>query len=217
MFNRLTNAGVLAKDMLFATLDPTMRLLKLPSGRRVILSDTVGFISNLPTELVAAFRATLEEVSEASLILHVRDISHPDTAAQKADVENVLKVLGLEKQVDQGLVEVLNKFDLLDEQSRAALMVAAVRNKKQLPVSAVTGEGISELSALIENALAAGRAEMTADIPVADGAALAYLYRVGEVLDRVDGERVCHVRVRLDQADIQKFKNSYPQVIYALS
>lgn len=217
LFNRLTNAGVFAKDMLFATLDPTMRLLKLPSGRQVILSDTVGFISDLPTELVAAFRATLEEVLEASLILHVRDIAHPDTAAQKADVEDVLKVLGLETQVDHGLVEVLNKSDLLDEQSRTALTAAAARNKKQIPVSAVSGEGVSELLSLIESALAAGRTEITADIPVADGAALAYLYRVGEVLDRIDGDQVCHVRVRLDQADVQKFKNSYPQVIYALS
>ena len=105
LFNRLTNAGVFAKDMLFATLDPTMRLLKLPSGRRVILSDTVGFISDLPTELVAAFRATLEEVLEASLILHVRDISHPDTLAQKSDVEGVLKMLGVSEQVDRGRSE----------------------------------------------------------------------------------------------------------------
>lgn len=115
------------------------------------------------------------------------------------------------------MVEVLNKADLLDGQSRAALAAAAVRNKRQIPVSAVTGEGVAELLALIENSLAAGRAEMTADIPVADGAALAYLYRIGEVLDRIDGDQVCHVRVRLDQADIQKFKNSFPQVVYALS
>lgn len=217
LFNRLTNAGVFAKDMLFATLDPTMRLLKLPSGRQVILSDTVGFISDLPTELVAAFRATLEEVSEASLILHVRDVSHPDTAAQKVDVENVLKILGLENRVDRGLVEVLNKADLLEERDKAALTAAAERNKNQIPVSAVTGDGVAELLRLIEDALAVGRVEMTADIPVADGAALAYLYRIGEVLDRVDGDRSCRVRVRLDQADLQKFKNSYPQVVYALS
>ncbi len=217
LFNRLTNADVFAKDMLFATLDPTMRLLKLPSGRRIILSDTVGFISNLPTELVAAFRATLEEVAEASLILHVRDISHPDAAAQKTDVENVLKALGLENRVDRGLIEVLNKTDLLNESDYSALSVAAGRNKNQIPVSAVTGTGIEDLLSVIENSLAAGRSEMTADIPVANGAALAYLYRVGEVLDRKDGDQVCHVRVRLDQADIQKFKHSYPQVIYALS
>ena len=114
LFNRLTQADVFVKDMLFATLDPTMRLLKLPSGRKVILSDTVGFISDLPTELIASFRATLEEVAEASLILHVRDIAHPDTEMQKRDVENVLKALGLDSQVDHGLIEVLNKSDLLD-------------------------------------------------------------------------------------------------------
>ena len=215
LFNRLTNANVLAKDMLFATLDPTMRLLKLPSGRQVILSDTVGFISDLPTELVAAFRATLEEVLEASLIVHVRDISHPDTMAQKADVENVLKTLGLSKQVDQGLIEVLNKSDLIDEQERLALQSAVSRQNKQVLISAVTGEGVSELLVLLEKSLTVGRLEIVADIPVADGAALAYLYRVGEVLERSDGESVCHVRVRLDSSDAAKFKNNFPQVIYA--
>src|SRR5690606_33068357 len=116
LFNRLTRAEVTAKDLLFATLDPTMRRLKLPSGRQAILSDTVGFISDLPTHLVAAFRATLEEVTEADLILHVRDVSHPDTEAQKADVESVLRDLGLDDEVEGGLVEVLNKIDLLDPQ-----------------------------------------------------------------------------------------------------
>lgn len=217
LFNRLTNADVFAKDMLFATLDPTMRLLKLPSGREVILSDTVGFISDLPTELVAAFRATLEEVLEASLIIHVRDISHPDTMAQKADVENVLKALGVSSQVEQGLIEVLNKSDLMDEQERSALQSAVSRQDKQALISAVTGEGIPEFLALLEKALSAGRLEISADVPVAEGAALAYLYRVGEVLERDDEERVCHVRVRLDPADAAKFKNNFPQVIYAQS
>ncbi len=217
LFNRMTNAGVLAKDMLFATLDPTMRVLKLPSGRRVILSDTVGFISDLPTELVAAFRATLEEVLEASLILHVRDISHPDTLAQKADVENVLKTLGVGAQVDRGLVEVLNKSDLLGEAELAALKSSCARNPNQIPVSAATGEGTDALAALIENKLAAGRIEISAEIPVSDGAALAYLYRAGEVLERVDGDTECRLRVRMDPADIQKFNNSFPQVIYVQS
>ncbi|MBR1944991.1 MAG: GTPase HflX [Alphaproteobacteria bacterium] len=215
LFNRLTNADVFAKDMLFATLDPTMRLLKLPSGRQVILSDTVGFISDLPTELVAAFRATLEEVLEASLIIHVRDISHPDTTAQKADVENVLKALGVSKQVDQGLIEVLNKSDLMETEEHAALQGAVSRQDKHVLISAVTGEGIPELLNLLEKSLAAGRLEITADIPVADGAALAYLYRVGEVLERCDEDQICHVRVRLDPADAAKFKNNFPQVIYA--
>lgn len=217
LFNRMTNAGVLVKDMLFATLDPTMRVLKLPSGRRVILSDTVGFISDLPTELVAAFRATLEEVLEASLILHVRDISHPDTLAQKADVENVLKTLGVGAQVDRGLVEVLNKSDLLGEAELAALKASCARNPNQIPVSAATGEGTDALAALIENKLAAGRIEISAEIPVSDGAALAYLYRAGEVLERVDGDTECRLRVRMDPADIQKFNNSFPQVIYVQS
>ena len=217
LFNRMTNAGVLAKDMLFATLDPTMRVLKLPSGRRVILSDTVGFISDLPTELVAAFRATLEEVLEASLILHVRDISHPDTLAQKADVENVLKTLGVGAQVDRGLVEVLNKSDLLAEPELAALKASCARNPNQIPVSAATGEGTDALAALIENKLAAGRVEISAEIPVSDGAALAYLYRAGEVLERVDGETECRLRVRMDPADVQKFNNSFPQVVYVQS
>lgn len=217
LFNRLTNANVFAKDMLFATLDPTMRLLKLPSGRQVILSDTVGFISDLPTELVAAFRATLEEVLEASLIVHVRDISHPDTAAQKQDVENVLKALGVSKQVDQGLIEVLNKSDLMNEDEKAALKSATGRNDKQTLVSAVTGEGVDELLLLLEQSLAVGRLEMSFDIPVAEGSALAYLYRVGEVLEREDNELVCHVRVRLDPVDAAKFKNNFPQVVNAES
>ena len=213
LFNRLTNADVFARNMLFATLDPTMRLLKLPSGRQVILSDTVGFISGLPTELVAAFRATLEEVSEASLIVHVRDISHPDTAAQKTDVENVLKALGVSSQVDQGLIEVLNKSDLMDEQERSALRGAVSRQDKQVLISAVTGDGVPDLLTLLEKALAKGRVELSADIPVADGAALAYLYRIGEVLERRDGGDVCRLRVRLDVSDAEKFKNHFPQVI----
>ncbi len=213
LFNRLTNADVFARNMLFATLDPTMRLLKLPSGRQVILSDTVGFISGLPTELVAAFRATLEEVSEASLIVHVRDISHPDTAAQKTDVENVLKALGVSSQVDQGLIEVLNKSDLMDEQERSALRGAVSRQDKQVLISAVTGDGVPDLLTLLEKALAKGRVELSADIPVADGAALAYLYRIGEVLERRDGGDVCRLRVRLDVSDAEKFKNNFPQVI----
>lgn len=217
LFNRLTNAHVFAKDMLFATLDPTMRLLKLPSGRQVILADTVGFISDLPTELVAAFRATLEEVLEASLILHVRDISHPDTAEQKQDVENVLKALGLANQVDSGLIEVLNKSDLLEEQEQTALQGITGRHGKQVLISAATGEGTSNLLALLEKSLAAGRLEMFLDIPVAEGAALAYLYRVGEVLERHDADQICHVRVRLDPADAAKFKNNFPQVIHAQS
>ncbi len=217
LFNRLTNAKVLAKDMLFATLDPTMRLVKLPNGREVILSDTVGFISNLPTELIAAFRATLEEVLEASLILHVRDVAHQDSDAQKKDVESVLKLIGAERQMDRGLIEVLNKIDLLDQEKQNALFAANLRNKNKIPVSAVNGTGIENLLALIEETLAQDRCEINADIPVDQGAALAYLYRVGEVLDRTDENLICHLRVRMNPEDVQKFENAFPQVSYAVA
>lgn len=217
LFNRLTNAKVLAKDMLFATLDPTMRLVKLPNGREVILSDTVGFISNLPTELIAAFRATLEEVLEASLILHVRDVAHQDSDAQKKDVESVLKLIGAERQMDRGLIEVLNKIDLLDQEKQNALFAANLRNKNKIPVSAVNGTGIENLLALIEDTLAQDRCEINADIPVDQGAALAYLYRVGEVLDRTDENLICHLRVRMNPEDVQKFENAFPQVSYAVA
>lgn len=217
LFNRLTNAKVLAKDMLFATLDPTMRLVKLPNGREVILSDTVGFISNLPTELIAAFRATLEEVLEASLILHVRDVAHQDSDAQKKDVESVLKLIGAERQMDRGLIEVLNKVDLLDQEKQNALFAANLRNKNKIPVSAVNGTGIENLLALIEETLAQDRCEINADIPVDQGAALAYLYRVGEVLDRTDENLICHLRVRMNPEDVQKFENAFPQVSYAVA
>ena len=216
LFNRLTNAKVLAKDMLFATLDPTMRLVKLPNGREVILSDTVGFISNLPTELIAAFRATLEEVLEASLILHVRDVAHQDSDAQKKDVESVLKLIGAERQMDRGLIEVLNKIDLLDQEKQNALFAANLRNKNKIPVSAVNGTGIENLLALIEETLAQDRCEINADIPVDQGAALAYLYRVGEVLDRTDENLICHLRVRMNPEDVLKFENAFPQVSYAV-
>lgn len=215
LFNRLTKADVFAKDMLFATLDPTMRLLKLPSGRQVILSDTVGFISKLPTELVAAFQATLEEVLEAALIVHVRDVSHPDTEAQRCDVENVLKTLGVSEKIEKGLLEVLNKIDLLNDEEQAALLNASTRNDYHVPVSALTGQGVDELLQAIEDALAVDRKEMYVDIPNEDGAALAYLYRIGEVLDRHENEEFCHVHVRIDEADAAKFKNTYPQVKYA--
>src|SRR5258706_2616708 len=142
LFNRLTSAAVMAKDLLFATLDPTMRSVVLPSGRTIILSDTVGFISDLPTDLVAAFRATLEEVQEADLVLHVRDVAHPDSAAQRRDVEVVLRDLGLEGLVDHGgLIEVLNKVDLLSAEGHASLLQQAERVTHRLAVSAGNGAG----------------------------------------------------------------------------
>src|SRR6202023_576568 len=141
LFNRLTRSRVGAEDMLFATLDPTMRRLDLPSGKTVILSDTVGFISDLPTHLVAAFRATLEEVTEGDIVVHVRDAHHPDSEAQRNDVLNVLIDLGLDQPVEEGLIEALNKIDLLDPEPRQSLQQQKLRNLQSIALSAATGGG----------------------------------------------------------------------------
>ncbi len=157
LFNRMTGADVLAEDMLFATLDPTLRRIRLPHGQLVILSDTVGFISNLPHHLVAAFRATLEEVLEADLILHVRDISDPDNAAQAEDVENILAGLGIEEKDEKRILEIWNKVDLLDESAREAVTILAEgvhADIRPLPISAVSGEGVDTLLAEIEKRIA---------------------------------------------------------------
>jgi GTPase len=207
LFNRLTRADVVAVDQLFATLDPTMRRLPLPSGRQAILSDTVGFVSELPTHLVAAFRATLEEVTEADLVVHVRDVHHPDSEAQRNDVHTVLGDLGLGEAVEHGLVEALNKIDLLDAERRAVLMNQAQRNRDAVPISAVTGEGCDVLVDLLDRRLDGDRALIHLDVPVSDGASLAWLYRHGEVVSRRDDEREAHVAVRLSAADLHRFKS----------
>ncbi|MFN6951995.1 MAG: GTPase HflX [Albidovulum sp.] len=183
LFNRLTGADVLAKDMLFATLDPTMRGLSLPSGQKVILSDTVGFISDLPTELVAAFRATLEEVLEADLILHVRDIAHPETEEQAADVRAILESLGVDEKVP--LFEIWNKIDLLPEEGRAALLPRDSRTPRIHAVSALTGEGIGSLLAAIERTLGADRIAEDVTLAFSDGRRRAWLFENGVV----SGER----------------------------
>jgi len=189
LFNRLTDADVLAKDLLFATLDPTMRQIELPKGRKVILSDTVGFISDLPTTLVAAFRATLEEVLAADVILHVRDIAHAETEEQAADVMAVLKDLGVSQGARDEIIEVWNKIDLLDADHRAALNTdAACHQARVVPVSAVTGEGVPALLARVEEALAEHIPVFSIDLAPEDGAQLAWVYGHGEVLDRKEGE-----------------------------
>ena len=201
LFNRLTRAEVLAKDLLFATLDPTLRAVKLPHGAQVILSDTVGFISDLPTMLVSAFRATLEEVIEADVILHVRDVSHADSEAQSADVESILRDLGVEPNDHRRLIEVWNKADLLDKERRAGLLQATqsrALDERPALVSALTGEGVDDLLASIERRVAAGRRMLEIVVPTEDGAGLAWLYENGEVLhriDRKDGRVVVHLRV----------------------
>ena len=204
LFNRLTGADVDVKDQVFATLDPTMRGLTLPSRRRVILSDTVGFVSDLPHDLVAAFRATLEEVSEADLILHVRDISHAETAQQRRDVHTVLAELGLEEKVKAGLVEVHNKLDLLDQDTRDQLAATAERSASCVAISALRGEGLEPLLRLIDRELSADRRIVTPKINLTDGATIAWLYRHGEVLTRSDDDSHAHFRVSLTPADAER-------------
>jgi GTP-binding protein HflX len=212
LFNRLTRAEVVAADMLFATLDPTMRRLPLPSGRTAILSDTVGFVSELPTQLVAAFRATLEEVTSADLVVHVRDVHHAETEAQREDVHAVLTDLGLGEMVEQGLIEALNKIDLLPEEQRVALHNQTRRNRDVIPVSAVTGEGCDDLLGLLDERLDIDRRLVRLDVPLSDGAAIAWLYRHGEVVERADDERHAHVGVRLSDADLGRFRGTFVQV-----
>jgi GTP-binding protein HflX len=204
LFNRLTRAEVAAADMLFATLDPTMRRLDLPSGKKAILSDTVGFISDLPTTLVAAFRATLEEVSEADLILHVRDVSHPDTQAQRQDVHAVLGEMGLAAKVEAGLIEALNKIDRATPEARAALLNQSRRNDDAVPISAMTGEGCDRLLSLLDQRLETGQ-RVHLDVPLTDGASLAWLYAHGTVLSRDDDDSEAHLDVRLSEAELGRF------------
>ncbi len=179
LFNRLTGADVMAKDMLFATLDPTMRGVTLPSGKKVILSDTVGFISDLPTQLVAAFRATLEEVLEADLILHVRDIAHPDSQEQSDDVLRIMADLGVEEETPQ--IEIWNKVDLLDEARREALQVKADREDDVFTLSAITGQGGETLMDAVSEALTEPRHTVDLTLTFAEGRARAWLFEQGVV------------------------------------
>ena len=205
LFNRMTASSVLSADMLFATLDPTLRAIELPHGSRIILSDTVGFISDLPTMLVAAFRATLEEVIEADLILHVRDISHEDSEAQLRDVERVLNELDIAA-TDSRVIEVWNKLDQLDSAGRERVLNLAGRQnleRRPLPVSALTGEGIDRLIDAIEVRLSENRLTLEVSIDPADGAGLSWLYRHSEVLLkdlRDDGRLAVTVRADPDNA-----------------
>jgi len=207
LFNRLTRSSVVAGDMLFATLDPTMRRLVLPSGRTVILSDTVGFISDLPTHLVAAFRATLEEVTEADIVIHVRDTNHPDSEAQRGDVLGVLGELGVRDPVEGGVIEAMNKIDLLDPVTRASLASHTLRNSRSVALSAVTGEGCAGLLELVDHRLENEFRAVRLDIPLTDGKTLAWIYRRGEVLGRRDDDEAAHLSVRLSEADIARLRH----------
>jgi GTP-binding protein HflX len=213
LFNRLTHASVLSADMLFATLDPTLRAVDLPHGARAILSDTVGFISELPTMLVAAFRATLEEVIEADVILHVRDVSHEDSEAQSHDVADVLRQLGIEPEQGGRLMEVWNKIDRLDEVERTRLRNLAERQpqgQRPLLVSAVTGEGIEQLTSAIEQRLSESRIVLDLTLDPADGAGLSWLYRHAEVMAKsLDAAGRLSVRARTDPAHAERLRAKF--------
>jgi GTPase len=200
LFNKITGAGVLAMDQVFATLDPTMRELKLPSARKIILSDTVGFISDLPTMLVAAFRATLEEVIEADLILHVRDIAHAETEAQAHDVEKVLSDLGIDTlPADSHILEVWNKVDLLSADRLSELQLEATRNERQpVLVSASTGQGLDALFAAIDARLGSADEVLELVVPGHQGALIAWLYENADITQRTtDDDGALHLRIRL--------------------
>lgn len=216
LFNRLTRATVLAEDMLFATLDPTMRQITLPGVQKAILSDTVGFVSDLPTQLVAAFQATLEEVTSADIIVHVRDIAHSESDAQRDDVLSILRELGIdedEPDVRGGpmMFELWNKVDLLDAEQRAKLAAQAARSDNVLLISAETGEGIDALRQRISNQVATGREHRALVLASDDGAALAWLHgrgRVGEVREQGDTLRL---EVSLSPQNWGQFEKQFPQ------
>lgn len=209
LFNRLTSSEVLAKDQLFATLDPTMRGLVLPSKRRIILSDTVGFISDLPTQLVAAFRATLEEVLEADLLLHVRDISHPDAQAQKDDVLDVLSELGVSDATQNGMIEVWNKIDLIPAAERPTA-ANGKREPRSVSLSALTGEGFDKLLGMIDATLASSAIEAELRLEPDAGADLAWAYENADVLKRSsDAKGRVKLRVAIVAGALPKFERRF--------
>ncbi len=208
LFNKLTGADVFAKDLLFATLDTTLRRITLPSGQEAILSDTVGFISDLPTMLVAAFRATLEAVLEADVILHVRDISRHDTDAQREDVIDVLGELGVTYKEDERVFEVWNKIDALDGDDRDHILDTARGNDTIMPVSALSGEGLDTLLETVDAYIARNRRTYSFTLPHSAGKAIAWLYDHGEILEREDAETV-HLTIHIESGDIAKFKSHF--------
>ncbi len=223
LFNRLTKASVKAQDLLFATLDPTMRAIDLPSGVRVILSDTVGFISDLPTQLVAAFRATLEEVLEADIIIHVRDIAHEDSDAQRDDVISVLADLGIADDDDRPVIEALNKIDLLDDEERANIFMLSnasldrgtgtISAPVRIAVSAQTGDNVDKLQALVEDTLTIAHNTISITIPASDGAARAWLHQRSEIVEEMmDGDDVV-VIARLSGKVQGQFCKIFPHAI----
>lgn len=203
LFNRLTGADVMAENLLFATLDPTLRQIALPGIDKAILSDTVGFVSDLPTQLVAAFKATLEEVVSADLLIHVRDIAHPDSEAQRADVEAVLGEIGVAPETPR--IEAWNKLDLLDDERRAERMADAARRGDVALISALSGEGVAALTERMSDLLTAGHRRYTLRLDVADGAGAAWLHQHGEVMGHWMEEGASIYEVRMAPRDYERF------------
>jgi GTP-binding protein HflX len=208
LFNRLTGADVMAQDLLFATLDPTLRQVSLPGLDKAILSDTVGFVSDLPTQLVAAFQATLEEVVSADLLIHVRDIAHPDSEAQRADVEAVLAEIGVAAETPR--IEAWNKLDLLDPARREDMAAQAAARADVMAVSALDGEGVAALTEAVATHLTSGHRRYTVEIEAADGAAAAWLHAHGEVLAQAEEGMRTRFDVRLSPADHERFLQREP-------
>lgn len=206
LFNRLTGESVFAENLLFATLDPTMRDIRLPGFDKVILSDTVGFVSDLPTELIAAFRATLEEVREADLLIHVRNMAHPDREAQKEDVEDVLRSLGLTEEGAPPRLEAWNKVDLLPDEERQRLYEEAKRRDDVMPISAVTGEGLDNLRDLTAELLRSGEEIHRVRLPASAGERIAWLHSRGEVLDQKVDRDELELSVRLSPENWARFQ-----------
>ncbi|MAI48965.1 MAG: GTPase HflX [Rhodospirillaceae bacterium] len=206
LFNKVTAANVFAKDLLFATLDPTMRAINLPSSRSAVLSDTVGFVSDLPTTLIAAFRATLEEVISADIIVHVRDISHPDTEAQKADVLRVMKELGIVFGQGRRFVEVLNKIDLLNPDMQAAVFNQASREDHMVAMSALKGSENDIFLDCLDGLLSSDRQVAKFKLSQGNGAAISWLYRHADVLGRDDRGVFAHIEVSIAPEELARFK-----------
>lgn len=215
LFNRLTRSTVLAEDMLFATLDPTMRQITLPGVQKAILSDTVGFVSDLPTQLVAAFQATLEEVTSADIIVHVRDIAHSESDAQRDDVLSILRELGISAEYTDVrgpvVLELWNKVDLLDDERREELTAQAARSDNVLLISAETGEGIDALRQRLSEQVATGREHRTLILAADDGAALAWLHGRGRVSEVTEQGDDLHLEVSLSAQNWGQFEKQFPQ------
>lgn len=212
LFNHMTGAGVFAKDLLFATLDPTMRSIRLPNKQEVILSDTVGFISDLPTHLVAAFRATLEHVVEADIILHVRDVSTAGTMAQREDVIQILTDIGIEYESDERIIEVLNKIDLLPKDHQEEILHRRQFQPRQIGISALNGLGVDNLREAIQGIVSQHRQRIRFSIPASEGEALSWLHQRATVIEEKEEDGLIGMVADIDPADLGRFKSKFGHI-----